>query len=377
MQAAAPLPGLEFSEYYRRETRWSSVLMFVYVGINFLVANTYRHWFLGLTEPAPGVMWLLEYGIIAPCCFAAAYIRYRCSESPLATRVTIAAMVIVAAAIIAVRYVWVRQGMIFFSELNAYFFIGAIAMTGIEYHRLLAIAMPILLIETAVSYKLYGWGPKANFEVLSFATAGFIIFIVGWQVERSMRRTWLFAKGFERQAQVDPLTGLLNRRAFEERARQALRHAIREKRSVALAVLDLDDFKPFNDRYGHPAGDLALAKVGHALAHEARRPMDLVARIGGEEFVILWFDIDREAARRRCDAVTESVRRLHIRHEASRTSSCLTVSVGAVHLTADAAARTAISDLVNEADGNLYKAKQNGRNCVILPAPDPAAGATP
>lgn len=367
MDAALNAQKIEFAEYYRRETRWSSVLLFLYVGSNFLLANTYRHWFLGAPEHVPASIWLMEFGILVPSCFAAAYVRYRWSDKVFSAHATMFFISIITLAILGCRYIWVNQmGVPFFNVLNPYFLIGAMAMTGIEFRRLCMIALPVLIAETVLSYSLFGWGPQANFEFLSFATAAFVILVVGWHVEKSMHRTWEYAKAFERLSQLDPLTGLNNRRAFEDRAQYALRQARRDGRSIALAVIDLDEFKRYNDHYGHPAGDQALISISRALSGQARRPLDMAARLGGEEFVILWYDVNTDGARQGGEAVIATVQALSIPHEQSGISPYLTVSLGCIYMSSELAASTSISDLIEQADRLLYLAKQQGRNRALF-----------
>jgi diguanylate cyclase (GGDEF)-like protein len=167
------------------------------------------------------------------------------------------------------------------------------------------------------------------------------------------------------QSRQDALTGLPNRRSFDERMAQQWQLHLQTQRALAFALIDVDHFKAYNDRYGHPAGDQCLKLVAQALKDRAASLGGFVARWGGEEFVVLWPDMDVPRARRHSEELVHAVRHMGLRHEASLTADCVTASVGV------AVARPATPDLRYEvvlaaADAALYRAKQAGRNRVEL-----------
>ena len=359
-----------FARYYRGEMRLASVALFVFVATNYAIAPLYRAWFLGTPATAPQAIWLIEYGVILTTALAAAFVRWRWSEREIATPFTLAAVAVISASIIGDRYVWTQAGVPFFNELIGYFLISAMVMTGIEYRRLCWIVAPALCADSVLSYVLHGWGPVANFELLSNLTAAYIAVFTGWFFEKNMRQVWAKASSLELLAHQDALTNLLNRRGLSERAENTLKQAVRDKKPVAVAMLDLDHFKGYNDLYGHPAGDAALRAVALVLAEHARRPLDLVARTGGEEFVILWFATGADGLERRVQRLVDAIRNLEIPHASGNPSGHLTISLGAV--TATAEATLGINYLVEQADLLLYEAKQKGRDQAVirtLPAP--------
>jgi diguanylate cyclase (GGDEF)-like protein len=166
-----------------------------------------------------------------------------------------------------------------------------------------------------------------------------------------------------RLSAVDGLTSLANRRAFGEALEKGWRGAIRRNASISLLMTDIDDFKQFNDAYGHLAGDEALRRVAQALESAALRPADMVARYGGEEFVVLLPDTGANEAALVADRLLLAVRRLAIPHEHSRGWQYISLSVGL------ASARPArdmnANELLDLADRMLYKAKTSGRNRVV------------
>ncbi|MEH6434517.1 diguanylate cyclase [Massilia sp. DD77] len=164
----------------------------------------------------------------------------------------------------------------------------------------------------------------------------------------------------ERLANIDGLTELANRRRFDEMYALEWQRARRSGRPLSLALLDIDAFKQFNDRYGHPAGDRALRSVARVAGAAMRRPADLAARYGGEELVLLMPETDAEHARQVVEALCEAVAELNILHEASAVAPMLTVSVGGATLAPESSELQ--SDLFEAADAELYRAKQAGRN---------------
>jgi diguanylate cyclase (GGDEF)-like protein len=162
--------------------------------------------------------------------------------------------------------------------------------------------------------------------------------------------------GLERAAATDPLTGMLNRGAFAD---AVSRHHRERTGPYAVLVLDLDEFKSINDRFGHDAGDLALRRFG-VIAAAHIRPGDVLARVGGEEFALLLPGTDAHAAGQVAERIRAAV-------EVGTTDleGRVTVSVGIAH---DADGMRATGDVLRDADRALYRAKAAGRNRVVTAA---------
>lgn len=158
----------------------------------------------------------------------------------------------------------------------------------------------------------------------------------------------------------DGLTGIANRRAFDERLAIEWRRGLRQGAALALLMIDIDHFKAFNDHYGHLDGDRCIRRVAQALASVASRGADLVARYGGEEFALLLPDCDTVAAAGLAADCVEAVRALGISHACSPAAPQVTISVGFSSCTV--AAERSAEQLVAEADQALYRAKRAGRN---------------
>ncbi|MDP3802436.1 diguanylate cyclase [Brevundimonas sp.] len=180
----------------------------------------------------------------------------------------------------------------------------------------------------------------------------------------------------EREAVTDGLTGLANRRAFDEALAREWARAVRDDGEVSLILLDVDHFKRFNDRYGHPAGDACLRDVAKAIQEIVRRPGDLAARYGGEEMAVILPDTPASGAATVAEALREAIQALGILH-ADSARGVLTASLGAATATAAVGQTIPMPDgLLIGADGALYRAKSKGRNrvetAVLLP---PRSGA--
>src|SRR5690606_20232854 len=165
-------------------------------------------------------------------------------------------------------------------------------------------------------------------------------------------------------SQRDGLTGLFNRRTYEEKVASQWAISSRARSSLAILMMDVDHFKDYNDHYGHQAGDDCLKAVAQALTNSLQRPADLLARYGGEEFIALLPDTDIRGAAVVAETLRSEVESLGIPHARSSAADVVTISVG-VAVTEYTTGITPV-DLVREADEALYIAKAQGRNYVKL-----------
>ena len=161
---------------------------------------------------------------------------------------------------------------------------------------------------------------------------------------------------------TDALTGLSNRRRFDQVITEEWMRASRTGQSLAILMIDVDHFKAYNDHYGHQAGDECLRKVAGVLQANARRASDLVARYGGEEFVVVAGDLDIQAAKELAETLRSSVEVLGMSHQFSPVASVVTISIGVSVTTPDA--NMAPESLLRMADAAMYCAKDGGRNRV-------------
>jgi len=168
----------------------------------------------------------------------------------------------------------------------------------------------------------------------------------------------------EKLSQTDSLTQVYNRRAFNDIASKFWRVAMRRQSPVSVLMIDVDHFKLYNDHYGHPAGDKCLVAVSAAITQSLKRPDDTLGRYGGEEFVIILPDTDREGAALVAENILRNIEKLSIEHLKSSTAAVVSVSIGGASCMNTTC--RCVDGLVKQADQALYKSKQSGRNSATI-----------
>lgn len=242
--------------------------------------------------------------------------------------------------------------------------LGPFYFMGLRYRTALLIVCltGASMLAAAVIFHL---PPIIAFHSGAFALIAIIAFAVAaQQIEKRSRRAFLESRLVAELAQHDVLTWTKNRRVFDEYLPRLWRQAAEDGRSLAILLIDVDHFKPYNDRYGHQAGDAALRKVAQTLQACVRRPLDLVARYGGEEFTVLLYDTDGTRAAHAAEHIRKSVETLAIEHRGSRVGPVLTVSIGLAVVAPEL--RRAPGGALQLADEALYRAKSKGRNRIEI-----------
>src|SRR6266436_403767 len=201
-------------------------------------------------------------------------------------------------------------------------------------------------------------------DALAMVAANVFGASVVYMHEKTSRMRFLEACLLRELVARDGLTGIQNRRMFDQHIQRVWQQAVREEERVAVLLADIDCFKDYNDRYGHQAGDECLRAVAVSLSQCARRPLDFVARYGGEEFAVVLYEASREYVAEVLTRIQRSIAELNIPHEASKVASRLTVSIGAAFVLP--AANRTLEGLIQLADEALYCAKEEGRNRVIV-----------
>jgi diguanylate cyclase (GGDEF)-like protein len=190
--------------------------------------------------------------------------------------------------------------------------------------------------------------------------------VVYWDVERAYRDNFIERALIGELLARDSLTGIMNRRTFDEHLARVWQQALRDQRSIAVCMIDVDHFKRYNDAFGHQAGDMALRTVASLIQEFARRPLALAARYGGEEFAIVFFDVLPEDVQ---DIAEQLIRRvqaedIHPYGTGAKPEPGLTISIG-VGMIWPMAGRTP-QGAVQLADEALYEAKHAGRNRLVV-----------
>jgi diguanylate cyclase (GGDEF)-like protein len=228
----------------------------------------------------------------------------------------------------------------------------------------------VLVVATAllISFIAIGLVLGVSSEHLIFA--GSVVFattlmsvLSALRMERLLRANFIENRLLNDIAERDGLTGLYNRRMFDNLTNRLWLQAQRNQESLQIILVDIDHFKPYNDLYGHQAGDNCIRRVATIIARATKRPFDFCARYGGEEFALVLYAPSGDDA----TALSEQIRRetmaLNIPHAHSDAAGILTVSIGSA--TAEPDTKRSLAGLIQSADEALYRAKQLGRNRVL------------
>jgi len=172
----------------------------------------------------------------------------------------------------------------------------------------------------------------------------------------------------DRLANIDGLTQIANRRKFETALRAEWQRLSREKLPLSMIIGDIDYFKQFNDLYGHQEGDNCLITIAQTLEHSLHRPADIVARLGGEEFILLLPNTHLAGCLQIAEGIRKRISLLRIPHKGSSCSPYVTMSLGVSSMVPNH--KQLPDDLIAVADKALYMAKQNGRNRVETASSD-------
>lgn len=237
-------------------------------------------------------------------------------------------------------------------------------LLGLTLRQGVLVGWPLLLAYVS-SGLLVGTAPHA----LAYS-AVFLVFLnlagtgASFLLERDARELFNNRRELTRLVSTDGLTGLFTRRAFDRHLRQLWKQAQREYEDIAIVVADIDHFKLYNDCYGHKMGDDCIKAVASVLAASVNRPLDIVARYGGEEYVIVLYDPSAAFLDSFAQGLCQRVADLKIEHKGSEATQCVSLSIGAA-ITEKAGSITA-EQLIRQADDALYEAKTQGRNRAVV-----------
>jgi diguanylate cyclase (GGDEF)-like protein len=238
-------------------------------------------------------------------------------------------------------------------------------MLGMLFYAAFAAAIAVFASYLIAAIIAGAPGPTVLVDGAMLAGANIVGAMVCYTLERANRTSFLERRLLIETANRDGLTGIYNRRMFDEHLGRIWPQAIRDGAPLGLLLIDVDNFKAYNDYYGHQAGDERLKSVGWCLSRVARRPFDIAARYGGEEFAIVLYDARRDHVEEAAKRVQADIEALAIPHLASSSPARhLTVSIGAACI-APAGERSP-AGFIQLADEALYAAKERGRNCIVV-----------
>jgi diguanylate cyclase (GGDEF)-like protein len=352
----------EFKQAYRAES-WAQIRRNLWLAIAFVVGfSLLTHMAL---DPAVNrfmdLIRLAIFGPIVACAFLVVHTKLYLRIYPtvcligapifgvgvavLAVIAAINGVSLISSVVLVTIYIYFMLGMMFYEALAA----SLVVFAG---YLISAAAASMDTAEILI-----------DSGVLLFANV--IGAIVCYSLERANRTNFLEERLLIEAASRDGLTGIYNRRVFDEHIEKIWSQAIREQTPLALMLIDIDHFKAYNDYYGHQAGDECLRQVAWCLGRCARRPLDITTRYGGEEFAIVLYDASRPHLEEIANRIQAGIDSLQIKHLASPSPhKRLTVSIGVACIQPRAGrSRFGFIQLADEA---LYDAKERGRNCVVI-----------
>jgi diguanylate cyclase (GGDEF)-like protein len=243
-------------------------------------------------------------------------------------------------------------------SIGLYFLAGILYRAAAQANVVLVVSFGVALLTlgqptTRIAYLVAMLAATAAIGGLAFRHQGI-----------RFRRSFLERGLIAELAARDGLTGLKNRRAFDDHLVRAWQQALRDRKRLVVMLIDVDYFKSFNDRYGHQAGDAALQRIGTVVNAAGKRVLDLAARYGGEEFALVLYDVPREHVVQLADTLRVGVLDLRIEHLDGTPSGLVTISIG-VAIVHPTLARSP-DGAVQLADEALYAAKGSGRNRVEI-----------
>ncbi len=317
-----------------------------------------------LVTPADqGVFDVIRFAVILPSCVAmliATYTRiYTRWFTPVAQIVLpLHGMCFVLIDVMIHRQGYSLNAMLPLLTLAPYFVFGVVQAQAIR-----SVALIVVMYALGGYYGGLDSGQR-TFDLVVLLFAASLGAVVHYSLQKSIRHNYLSTQIMSESLNRDALTGIHNRRMFDEHAARMWQQAARAGAPIALLMIDIDHFKAFNDYGGHQAGDACLVKVAGVLNRASRRPLDLTARYGGEEFAILLYDAKRDRVEEVCRELHAGLAELNIAHPAFTDDQLVTFSIGAACVEPQPERR--VEGLIQLADEALYTAKERGRNRTVV-----------
>lgn len=333
------------------------------------VMPLFDRWLLQPPDAMVVAMRELQWLLMMPMLIVAFVTILRRRSPVLAEGVCSLTVLVLGLGVIEQRRLGVELGWAFPSEFVAAIIAGGLVAGGLRFRTQLLIGVGLLGCFVVTELQNRGLAGEVLFHVYAMAVVTLIALIGGYVEQYVARENWLRRMLAVEYTERDALTGLLNHRTFHERYGQLFALAQREQRPIMVAMIDIDDFKAYNDRFGHGQGDACLRQVSDAIRTASRRGTDLVARVGGEEFAVVWYGVGEDRVAWGMERLRERVFDEGLAHPDARTElGAVSVSVGAVWGVPAIGQRA--DDYLRSADGYLYDSKHAGRNTVTVGLPD-------
>lgn len=316
---------------------------------------------------AQGLLDGVRYGLVLPSCLLLVVATYTSLYKRWYAPVAQLVLPLQAISLVILDVVMEGQGYSV-SSLMLLLALGPFFLLGMSQAQALRTVAAILGVYAFGAYfGAHGAGLGSGQQIFDLAVwvlAAGIGAALHFSLQKSLRQSYLSTQLMSESLNRDALTGIHNRRMFDEHAARLWQQAARTGAPVALLMIDIDHFKAFNDYGGHQAGDACLVKVASVLSRAARRPMDLTARYGGEEFAVLLYDTRRDSVEEVCRELHAGLAALAIQHPAFTGGQLVTFSIGAACVEPRPERR--VEGLIQLADEALYAAKERGRDRSVV-----------
>lgn len=358
-------PALEtqFRQSQRTRYRYPRAILFLIAALAYGLAPVYES---ELLQPSAGfrpIFHLIQFGFVVPLTLAASILTL--APVPMALRrwAQVLGVLAFVGGVLLLRYHALRGELTYPAEMLGIVIIAVSFFGGFSSRRVVALGGSLML--AGIWVELHA--PQAytpELDALSLFYMGLIAVLGSLTQEWQARAAWINHRYVTALVRTDLLTGLSSRSEFNHLFPRLLAMGRRELKPLAVVFLDIDHFKRINDQYGHLFGDEVIRRVGRALAvHYARRPWDLCARFGGEEFVLACYDADLRALPAQVTELLDAVRGLQL--EAPEGAGPVKISASAGGLWVLPIEET-VEQVLGEADALLYRAKETGRNRGIV-----------
>lgn len=348
----------EFRRYFQRRTLPMAQIA-ILIGFFLISAVCVLDWLLMPAEFSVPVIKLraITMLLVLVILFALTLMR---PKDPRLPYMTMAAGAIVGSSTVIVGAIAAKSGtpFIVWGTIFTTFFIYLIL--GLRFRQATIAGWPVFLTYLALGIAFDAPLAKMAHGSLFLLFANLVGMYACFLFELDSRELFHKKKLLKDLARTDGLTGIDNRRTFDEHYDDVWKQARRERQALAVVLVDIDYFKLYNDCYGHRPGDNVIQSVAQRLAGSVHRPLDQVARYGGEEFVVVLYDPNEDFVRDYADELVAEIAALGIEHKASDASDVVTVSVGAAIAHPHKMERP--GQLVRGADDALYESKAQGRN---------------
>lgn len=359
--------GLEddFREWQRRRHKIARVTLFIVFAFAFLLTSFFNAQLFATSAASAARLHLLQWALIVPTTVFGALISYLPMSARHQRTLQTITVFAIWSGVLATRALALHDG---FNVPALFFGIVMIAVAffgGFTWQRILSGVCIFVPAALTIEYLLQESRYDAGLQAYGLLLMAVIAVAGSYMHEFLSRLAWLNWRYAKELAATDGLTGLSNHYEFHRLFQRVLAQAAREKRVIAVALLDLDHFKSVNDRYGHLFGDRVLRDIGALLREDvAKRPLDLRARYGGEEMAIVWYDIKPHLLPSLVESLLDAIRSLPFVDPASGHRVRVTASAGVCWLQPDEL--TTPEQALHAADLLLYGAKNDGRNCARL-----------